>query len=51
VLVTIKDGEIHINGAKILARDKQASNGVIHSIDSVNIPAWPVPATDAVKAV
>lgn len=51
VLVTIKDGEVHINGAKILARDKQASNGVIHSIDAVNIPAWPVPAVDAVKAI
>jgi uncharacterized surface protein with fasciclin (FAS1) repeats len=51
VLVTIKDGDVHINGAKILARDKQASNGVIHSIDAVNIPAWPVPSTETVKAV
>lgn len=36
--VTIMDGEVHINGAKILARDKQGSNGVIHSINAVNIP-------------
>ena len=37
--VTIMDGEVHINGAKILARDKQGSNGVIHSINAVNIPS------------
>lgn len=36
--VTILDGEVHINGAKILARDKQGSNGVIHSINAVNLP-------------
>ncbi len=37
--VTVKDGEVRINGAKILARDRQGSNGVIHSIDAVNQPA------------
>jgi uncharacterized surface protein with fasciclin (FAS1) repeats len=37
--ITVKDGEVRINGAKILARDRQGSNGVIHSIDAVNIPA------------
>jgi len=37
--VTILDGEVHINGAKILARDKQGSNGVIHSINAVNRPS------------
>ncbi|HLG38854.1 MAG TPA: fasciclin domain-containing protein [Chitinophagaceae bacterium] len=36
--ITVKDGEVRINGAKILARDRQGSNGVIHSIDAVNIP-------------
>ena len=35
VLVTVKDGDVFINGAKILARDMQGSNGVIHSIDAV----------------
>jgi uncharacterized surface protein with fasciclin (FAS1) repeats len=39
LLVTVKDGEVRINGAKILARDRQGSNGVIHSIDAVNLPA------------
>jgi uncharacterized surface protein with fasciclin (FAS1) repeats len=40
VLITVKDGEVRINGAKILARDRQGSNGVVHSIDSVNhLPA------------
>jgi uncharacterized surface protein with fasciclin (FAS1) repeats len=36
--VTIKDDEVHINGAKILSRDKQGSNGVVHSISAVNLP-------------
>ncbi|MEI9809881.1 MAG: fasciclin domain-containing protein [Bacteroidota bacterium] len=39
VAVTVKDGEVRINGAKILARDRQGSNGVVHSIDTVNLPA------------
>ena len=37
--VTVLDGEVHINGAKILSRDKQGSNGVIHSINAVNMPS------------
>jgi uncharacterized surface protein with fasciclin (FAS1) repeats len=39
VLVTVKDGEVRINGAKILAHDRQGSNGVVHSIDAVNLPS------------
>ena len=38
VLVTVKDGDVYICGAKILARDMQGSNGVIHSIDAVIFP-------------
>ena len=38
VAVTVKDGEVRINGAKILARDRQGSNGVVHSIDAVYLP-------------
>jgi uncharacterized surface protein with fasciclin (FAS1) repeats len=37
--VTIADGEVRINGAKILAKDRQGSNGVVHSIDVVNLPS------------
>lgn len=37
--VTVNDQEVRINGAKILSRDRQGSNGVVHSIDAVNIPA------------
>jgi uncharacterized surface protein with fasciclin (FAS1) repeats len=37
--VTVKDGEVHINGAKILAKDRQGSNGVVHSVDTVNMPS------------
>jgi uncharacterized surface protein with fasciclin (FAS1) repeats len=36
--VTVSDGEIRINGARILAKDRQGSNGVVHSIDLVNLP-------------
>ena len=36
--VTVKDGVVRINGAKILSRDRQGSNGVVHSIDTVNLP-------------
>lgn len=37
--VTVKDGEVRINGALILSRDRQGSNGVVHSIDTVNLPS------------
>ena len=33
VTVTIKNNETLINGAKVLTRDRQGSNGVIHSLD------------------
>ncbi|HYM95148.1 MAG TPA: fasciclin domain-containing protein [Chitinophagaceae bacterium] len=36
--VTVRDGEVYINGAKLLARNMQGSNGVVHSMDAVNIP-------------
>ncbi|HEY6505510.1 MAG TPA: fasciclin domain-containing protein [Chitinophagaceae bacterium] len=39
VTVTVKDDEVRINGARILARDRQGSNGVVHSIDAVYLPA------------
>jgi uncharacterized surface protein with fasciclin (FAS1) repeats len=38
LLVSVRDGEVKINGAKILAKDKQGSNGVIHTVDAVNQP-------------
>jgi uncharacterized surface protein with fasciclin (FAS1) repeats len=39
LLITVKDGEVRINNARILAKDRQGSNGVVHSVDVVNIPA------------
>jgi uncharacterized surface protein with fasciclin (FAS1) repeats len=33
ITVNVRNGDIHINGAKILARDKQGANGVIHLLD------------------
>ncbi|HUR67258.1 MAG TPA: fasciclin domain-containing protein [Chitinophagaceae bacterium] len=44
LLVTVVDGDIRINGAKILAKDRQGSNGVVHCIDIVNLPAVAVTA-------
>lgn len=38
VAISVKDGDVHINGAKILAKDRQGSNGIVHSVDTVNIP-------------
>ncbi len=37
--VTVKDDEVRVNGARILSKDRQGSNGVVHSIDAVQIPA------------
>ena len=38
VAISVKDGEVSINGAKILAKDRQGSNGIVHSVDTVNMP-------------
>jgi uncharacterized surface protein with fasciclin (FAS1) repeats len=38
VAISVKDGEVHVNGAKILAKDRQGSNGIVHSVDTVNMP-------------
>jgi uncharacterized surface protein with fasciclin (FAS1) repeats len=35
LLVHVKDGHTSVDGAKILDRDVQASNGVIHSVETV----------------
>lgn len=36
VSVSVKNDEVRINGAKILAKDRQGSNGVVHSVDAAN---------------
>ncbi|KEO73917.1 fasciclin domain-containing protein [Anditalea andensis] len=36
--VSIKDGTVSINGAKVTAADLDGSNGVVHVIDSVLMP-------------
>jgi len=35
--VTVKDGEVRLNGAKVLSRDRQGSNGVVHSMDALGV--------------
>lgn len=36
--VIVKDGEVRIHGARILSKDRQGSNGVVHCIDTVITP-------------
>ena len=37
--IVVKDGKVFVNGAQVVTADIQASNGVIHVIDSVLLPA------------
>lgn len=37
--IVVRDGAVYVNGAKVVTADVQASNGVIHVIDTVLIPA------------
>jgi uncharacterized surface protein with fasciclin (FAS1) repeats len=34
----VKDGEVFINNARVIATDVQAANGIIHVIDTVLVP-------------
>lgn len=38
VMVTIENGEVMINGARVIAPDLSGSNGVIHVVDEVILP-------------
>jgi uncharacterized surface protein with fasciclin (FAS1) repeats len=38
VKITVKEGEVYINEAKVLKADVGASNGVIHVVDKVILP-------------
>ena len=42
--VAVRDGKVFVNNAQVVSTDVQASNGVIHVIDTVLIPAA-APAT------
>lgn len=33
--VSVKNGEVRINNAKILSKDRQGKNGVVHSVDTI----------------
>jgi uncharacterized surface protein with fasciclin (FAS1) repeats len=37
--ITQSDGKVSIDGAQVVVADMASSNGVIHGIDKVNIPA------------
>jgi len=39
VKITGKDGSVHVGAAKVSSTDLRASNGVIHTIDTVMMPA------------
>ncbi len=45
--IVMKDGAAYVGGAKLLKTDVPASNGVIHVIDSVLLPAAPAKAASA----
>jgi uncharacterized surface protein with fasciclin (FAS1) repeats len=36
--IKVKNGHVTVQGAKVIKMDTAASNGVIHSIDTVLIP-------------
>jgi uncharacterized surface protein with fasciclin (FAS1) repeats len=36
--IEVIDGEVYVSGAKVVATDIQASNGIIHVIDTVMLP-------------
>jgi len=38
LLVHVADGLVTVNGARVQARDMQADNGVVHSVDTVMMP-------------
>ena len=43
--VVVRDGKVFVNGAQVITADVQASNGVIHIIDTVLLPqSAPTPA-------
>jgi uncharacterized surface protein with fasciclin (FAS1) repeats len=39
----VRDGHVLVNGANVVTADVAASNGVIHVIDTVLVPAAPAP--------
>lgn len=39
VHITVRDGDVFVDGAKVINADIQASNGVIHVIDTVILPS------------
>ena len=40
-VATVRDGKVYVNGAQVVTADVGASNGVIHVIDAVLMPAAP----------
>jgi transforming growth factor-beta-induced protein len=48
VAIAVKDGVARVNNAKLLKTDLDASNGVIHVIDSVLLPAAPAKKAAAI---
>ena len=36
--IVVRDGKVYVNGAQVVSADIQASNGVIHVIDTVLLP-------------
>ncbi|HEY7774620.1 MAG TPA: fasciclin domain-containing protein [Marinagarivorans sp.] len=41
IAITLQDGELYINNARVIVTDIEASNGIIHAIDTVITPPAP----------
>ena len=35
IMVNVTNGEVRLNNAKILSKDRQGTNGVVHSLDTI----------------
>jgi transforming growth factor-beta-induced protein len=51
VSIAFKNGRVRINDAQLLDSDIQASNGIIHAIDSVLLPPESAPESKSIRAV
>jgi len=45
VSISVVDGELFVNDAKVIIADVEANNGIIHVIDAVLLPPAPEPAS------
>ncbi len=47
--ITVNDGQVTVDGAKVVGKELDAGNGVVHAIDTVLVPSEPVKDPDQAK--